>query len=64
MSNYKSQLEAGNGYADIAFLSETTTGRIGVVIEIKYCKDPDDLYEAAEAAISQIHGKGYGAYFD
>lgn len=64
VSNYKSQPEAGNGYADIAFLSETTTGRIGVVIEIKYCKDPDDLYEAAEAAISQIHGKGYGAYFD
>ena len=64
VSNYKSQPEAGNGYADIAFLSETMTGRIGVVIEIKYCKDPDDLYEAAEAAISQIHGKGYGAYFD
>ena len=64
VSNYKSQPEAGNGYADIAFLAETTTGRIGVVIEIKYCKDPDDLYEAAEVAISQIHGKGYGAYFD
>ena len=64
VSNYKSQPEAGNGCADIAFLSETTTGRIDVVIEIKYCKDPDDLYEAAEAAISQIHGKGYGAYFD
>ena len=64
VSNYKSQPEAGNGYADIAFLSETMSGRTGVVIEIKYCKDPDDLYETADDALSQIQEKRYCEYFD
>ena len=64
VSHYKSQPETGNGYADMAFLSETVSGRTGVVVEIKYCKDPDDLYETADAALLQIQEKHYGAYFD
>ena len=32
--------------------------------EIKYCKDPDDLYETADDALSQIQEKRYCEYFD
>ena len=41
------------------------SSRTGVVIEIKYVSNPEDLYDAAQNALDQIKAKKYTAdYLD
>ena len=60
----RSNVEAGDGYADLTFTSGVGSKRIGVVIEIKRCAKPDDMYDTAETALRQIKEKHYDAYLD
>ena len=57
-----SNLESGNGRGDI--FVERGDGKVGIVIEIKYTHDPDDLEEACEEAMHQINSKNYAANFE
>ena len=58
IKNYKSQAEAGSGYADITFSSRNKTE--AVVIEIKYTSDHGtDLSDLADRAVEQIEEKKY-----
>lgn len=59
-----SNVEVGDGFADLVFTSGVGTKRIGVVIEVKRCAKPDDMYDAAEATLRQIREKRYDAYLD
>lgn len=59
-----SNVEAGDGFADLVFTSGVGTKRIGVVIEVKRCAKPNDMYDTAEAALRQIKEKRYAAYLD
>ena len=59
-----SNVESGDGYADLLFTSGAGSKRIGVVIEIKRCANPDDMYDYADAAVKQIQEKHYTAYLD
>ena len=60
----RSNVEAGDGFADLAFTCGTGSGRAGVVIEIKRCSKPEDMYDFAEAGLKQIASKRYTAYLD
>ena len=60
----RSNSEAGDGYADWLFTSGTGSRRVGVVLEIKRCAVPEEMYDAAEAALKQIHNKRYTARLD
>ena len=62
--NVSSNVEAGDGFADLVFTSGVGTKRIGVVIEVKRCAKPNDMYDTAEAALRQIKEKRYAAYLD
>ena len=57
-----SNLESGNGRGDI--FVERGDGKVGIVIEIKYTHDPDDLENACKDAMSQINNKNYAANFE
>ena len=59
-----SNVESGDGYADLLFTSGAGSKRIGVVIEIKRCANPDDMYDYADAAVKQVQEKHYTAYLD
>lgn len=61
---FHSNPEAGDGYADIAFASGTRTDRTGVVIELKYCRKSEDLYDGADAGLQQIKEKRYTEILD
>ena len=61
ISNFHSNAEAGEGYADILFTSADE--EIGVVIEIKRCEKREDSIVLAEKALAQIKEKGYEQYF-
>ena len=57
---FRSQAEAGSGYADLIFSSYD--GASSVVIEVKYASDDKaGLQELASKAIAQIEEKGYAA---
>ena len=56
----KSNIEAGDGFADITIrISNSGTG---IVIEVKYSKDFSGLDTACEKAIAQIHDRKYENY--
>ena len=59
ISEYRSNRESGDGYADITFKS--ADGTAGVVLELKYAKSGEDLGRAADAALRQIQEKNYAA---
>ena len=60
ISGFKSQAEAGSGYADIIFSSYDESS--SVVIEVKYASDEKaGLQDLASRAIAQIEDKGYAA---
>ena len=50
--------EAGDGYADIVFLSDDTETATGVVIELKHCA-PEERERVAKEALVQIREKRY-----
>lgn len=62
--NFVSNGEAGDGFADIVFVSGVGSRRIGVVIEIKRCDKPEDMYDFADAALQQIRDKRYTEKLD
>ena len=57
LRNYASNQEAGNGYSDITFLSKDSL--LGVVLELKYTDDENELIPTAKAALKQIDEKHY-----
>ncbi len=64
LATFQSNGEAGDGYADLTFTSGSGSRRTGVVIEIKRCDKPEDLYDAAQVALAQIEDKHYTDYLD
>lgn len=57
ISEYHSNYESGNGYADITFKAERNT-KAAVIIEVKATAD-DEMDELAAKALSQIKKKNY-----
>ena len=61
ISEYHSNYEAGDGYADITFKAERNTK--AVIIEIKATSKSEDMDELAAKALSQIEEKNYALPF-
>ena len=61
LSEYHSNYESGDGYADITFKSEYSDN--AVIIEIKAAPVGSDLIPLSENAISQIEDKHYAELF-
>ena len=57
IDNFKSNGEAGDGYADLVFLS--SDGETGVVMELKRCQDRTALKATAQMALDQVDEKHY-----
>ena len=49
----KSNIEAGEGFADI--IVETDDPDAGIVIELKYVKSFNEMEQACQKALTQIH---------
>ena len=58
---FKSNAEAGNGYADIMYCSRKP--RVGIILELKVTSDEDALTDSANAALKQIETKKYASVF-
>lgn len=56
----KSNVEAGEGFADI--IIETEDPNAGIVVELKYTKDYDEMEQACRAALDQINDRRYQEY--
>lgn len=56
----KSNVEAGEGFADI--IVETEDPNAGIVVELKYTKDYDEMEQACRAALDQINDQRYQEY--
>lgn len=56
----KSNVEAGEGFADI--IVETEGPNAGIVVELKYTKDYDEMEQACRAALDQINDRRYQEY--
>lgn len=56
----KSNVEAGEGFADI--IVETDDPDAGIVIELKYTKNFDELKAASQKALDQIRDRRYQEY--
>ena len=56
----KSNVEAGEGFADI--IVETEDPNAGIVVELKYTKNYDEMEQACKAALDQINDRGYQEY--
>ena len=56
-TEYHSNTESGDGYADILFVG--SEGEKAVVIELKVCREKESRIKTAEEAISQIEDKHY-----
>ena len=56
----KSNIEAGEGFADI--IVETEDPNAGIVVELKYTKDYDEMEQACKAALDQINDRRYQEY--
>lgn len=56
----KSNVEAGEGFADI--IVETENPDAGIIIELKYTKQASGLDKACERAITQIKDRRYEEY--
>lgn len=63
-NDLRSNVEAGDGFADIIFNHGVGSKRAGVIIEIKRCEKPEDMYDLADAALQEIKDKRYTAYLD
>ena len=64
VDNYKSNVEAGGGYADIVFTTDLGSDTIGIVIEVKYTSKVEALRVTALTAFNQITQKQYTEYFE
>ena len=56
----KSNVEAGEGFADI--IVETDDPDAGVVVELKYVKEFREMEQACRKALEQIRGRRYQEY--
>ena len=56
----KSNVEAGEGFADI--IIETDDPYAGIVVELKYTKNVDELKAASQKALEQIRDRRYQEY--
>ena len=56
----KSNVEAGEGFADI--IVETDDPDAGIVVELKYTKNVDELKAACQKALDQIRDRRYQEY--
>ena len=56
----KSNVEAEEGFADI--IVETEDPNAGIVVELKYTKDYDEMEQACRAALDQINDRRYQEY--
>ena len=56
----KSNVEAGEGFADI--IIETDDPDAGIVVELKYTKNVDELKAASQKALDQIRDRRYQEY--
>ena len=56
----KSNVEAGEGFADI--IVETEDPNAGIVVELKYTKNYDEMEQACRAALDQINDWCYQEY--
>ncbi len=61
IDNYQSNPETGNGRCDIMFTSMDET--VGVIIEVKVCRDVTELKRTAEEGLKQILEKDYAQKF-
>lgn len=61
LNDFHSNCEAGDGYADIIFRSDDRS--VGVIIELKVAKKPQDLSLMAKKALGQIADRRYDEYF-
>ena len=56
----KSNIEAGDGFADI--IIETEDPDAGIVVELKYTKEYKDMEQACQNALDQIKDRRYQEY--
>ena len=56
----KSNVEAGEGFADI--IVETEDPNAGIIVELKYAKNYDEMEQACKAALDQINDRRYQEY--
>ena len=56
----KSNVEAGEGFADI--IVETEDPNAGIIVELKYTKNYDEMEQACRAALDQINDRRYQEY--
>ena len=56
----KSNVETGEGFADI--IVETEDPNAGIVVELKYTKNYDEMEQACRAALDQINDRRYQEY--
>ncbi len=56
----KSNVEAGEGFADI--IVETEDPNAGIVVELKYAKDYNNMEQTCRAALDQINDRRYQEY--
>ena len=56
----KSNVEAGEGFADI--IVETEDPNAGIVVELKYTKNYNNMEQACRAALDQINDRRYQEY--
>lgn len=56
----KSNVEAGEGFADI--IVETEDPNAGIIVELKYTKNYNEMEQACKAALDQINDRRYQEY--
>ena len=56
----KSNIEAGEGFADI--VAETDDPDSGIIVELKYTKEYKDMEQACQNALDQIKDRRYQEY--
>ena len=56
----KSNVEAGDGFADI--IVETEDPDAGIIIELKYAQTSSEMEKACEKAVAQIKDRRYADY--
>ena len=61
---FRSNAEAGRGYADITITSGIGENATGVIFELKRCSNPNQLFEAADTALEQVKRKNYAKILD
>ena len=64
VQNFRANAEAGDGYADIVFVTGSGPERVGVVIELKRALRGQNVRTLMETALRQIDERRYGDIFD